>query len=159
MISVLILNTAGIGLIAYLPEYLLEYLGINNPIIQLIMTIFPLTLFIFPPLLGKYSDKIQNRILFIIFGASGVMLAFFLLMFIQDLIFIVILSFIYGFFGALYRIIFTLYAELVQNDTKYISYYNAVTTGGWFLGSLLGGIFIDIMALKIFSCFYQLFLS
>lgn len=148
LISDLILSTAGIGLITYLPDFLDDYLEINNPIIQLIMTIFPLTLFIFPPLLGKYSDKIQNRILFIIFGATGVMLTFFLLIFIQDLMIIIILSFIYGFFGALYRIIFTLYAELVQNDTKYISYYNAMTTGGWFLGSLLGGIFIDIYGIE-----------
>ena len=64
LLSILVFNTAGIGLIVYLPKYLL-YLGVENPVIQLIMTIFPLTLFVFPPILGKISDKRQNRILFI----------------------------------------------------------------------------------------------
>ena len=147
LFSVLVLNTAQIGLIVFLPKYL-EYLGIEKPVIQLIMTIFPLALFVFPPLLGKLSDKIQNRILFIIIGAFGAVLSFVLFLFTQNLFLIVILSLLYGFFGAAFRIIFTLYAELVGNDTKYISYYNAVSTCGWFLGSQLGGIFIDAYGIQ-----------
>ena len=147
LFSVLVLNTAQIGLIVFLTKYL-EYLGIEKPVIQLIMTIFPLALFVFPPLLGKLSDKIQNRILFIIIGAFGAVLSFVLFLFTQNLFLIVILSLLYGFFGAAFRIIFTLYAELVDNDTKYISYYNAVSTCGWFLGSQLGGIFLDVYGIQ-----------
>lgn len=147
LFSILVLNTAGIGLVIYLPKYL-EYLGVEKPVIQLIMTIFPLALFVFPPLLGKFSDKIQNRILFIIIGAFGVVLSLVLFLFTQNLFLIVIISLLYGFFGAAFRIIFTLYAELVDNDVKYISYYNAVSTGGWFLGSQLGGIFIDVYGIQ-----------
>ena len=136
LLSILVLNTAGIGLVIYLPKYL-EYLGIEKPVMQLVMTIFPLTLFVFPPLLGKLSDKIQNRILFIIIGAFGAVLSFVLFLFTQNLFLIVTLSRLYGFFGAVFRIIFTLYAELVDNNIRYISYYNAVSTCGWFLGSQL----------------------
>ncbi len=147
LFSILVLNTAGIGLVIYLPKYL-EYLDVEKPVIQLIMTIFPLTLFVFPPLLGKISDKIQNRILFIIIGAFGVVLSLVLFLFTQNLFLIIIISLLYGFFGAAFRIIFTLYAELVDNDVRYISYYNAVSTCGWFLGSQLGGIFIEVYGIQ-----------
>ena len=155
LLSILVFNTAGIGLIVYLPKYLL-YLGVENPVIQLIMTIFPLTLFVFPPILGKISDKRQNRILFIIIGAFGIVLSLILFLFTQNLFLIVILSLSYGFFGAAYRIMFTLYAELVDNDTRYISYYNAVSTCGWFLGSQIGGIFIEIYGVQ--NIFFSLIL-
>ena len=157
LFSVLVLNTASIGLVIYLPRYLDIYLKIEKPVIQLVMTIFPLTLFVFPPLLGKISDKIQNRILFIIIGAFGAVLSFILFLFTQNLFLIVILSLLYGFFGAAFRTIFTLYAELVDNDTRYISYYNAVSTCGWFLGSQLGGIFIDVYGIQNIFLFLILF--
>ena len=156
LFSTLVLNTASIGLIAYLPKYL-EYLKIESPVIQLIMTIFPLTLFVVPPLLGKISDKIQNRILFIIIGAFGIVFSFILFLFTQNLVLIVALSLLYGFFGALFRIIFTLYAELVDNDIRYISYYNAISTFGWFLGSQLGGIFIELFGIQNIFLFLILF--
>jgi DHA1 family multidrug resistance protein-like MFS transporter len=143
LVSILVLSTASIGMVTYMPRYL-EYFGTEKSIIQLIMTIFPLTLFIFPPILGKYSDKIQNRLLFVIFGALGVTISFFLLIFTKNLLLIILFSLIYGFFGASYRTIFTLYSELVRNDQRLISIYNALSTGGWFLGSQLGGIFIDV---------------
>jgi MFS family permease len=129
LFSVLVLNTASIGLVVYLPKYL-TYLGIERPLIQLIMTIFPFTLFVFPPLIGKLSDKIQNRFIFIFVGAFGIVLSFILFLFTQDLYLMIILSFLYGFFGATFRIIFTLYAELVENNTRYLSYYNSVSTCG-----------------------------
>lgn len=156
LFSTLVLNTASIGLVAYLPKYL-EYLKIESPVIQLIMTIFPLTLFVVPPLLGKISDKIQNRILFIIIGAFGIVFSFILFLFTQNLVLIVALSLLYGFFGAVFRIIFTLYAELVDNDIRYISYYNAVSTFGWFLGSQLGGIFIELFGIQNIFLFLILF--
>jgi len=147
LFSILVLSTASIGMVTYMPKYL-AYFGTEKPIIQLIMTIFPLSLFIFPPILGKYSDKIQNRLLFVIFGAVGVTVSLFMLIFTKNLILVILLSFIYGFFGASYRIIFTLYSELVRNNQRYISIYNALSTGGWFLGSQLGGIFIDIYSIE-----------
>ncbi|MFW9881947.1 MAG: MFS transporter, partial [Candidatus Thorarchaeota archaeon] len=70
LFSILVLSTASIGMVTYTPKYL-EYFGTRKSIIQLVMTIFPLTMFIFPPILGKYSDKIQNRISFVIIGAVG----------------------------------------------------------------------------------------
>jgi MFS family permease len=112
------------------------------------MTIFPLTLFIFPPILGSISDKIQNRIYFVVIGAIGVIISFILLIFTKNILLVVLLSLIWGFFGASYRTIFTLYSELVRNNQKYISIYNALSTGGWFLGSQLGGIFIDIYTVE-----------
>jgi len=147
LFSILVLSTASIGMVTYMPKYL-EYFGTEKPIIQLIMTIFPLTLFIFPSILGKYSDKIQNRLLFIILGAVGVSVSLFMLIFTKNLFLVILLSFIYGFFGASYRIIFTLYSELVRNNQRYISIYNALSTGGWFLGSQSGGIFIDIYSIE-----------
>lgn len=156
LISVLFLNTASIGLVVYLPKYL-AYLGIERPLIQLIMTIFPLTLFVVPPLIGKVSDKMQNRFLFILIGASGVVLSFILFLFTQNLFLMIILSFLYGFFGAIFRIIFTLYAELVENNTKYLSYYNSIATCGWFLGSQLGGVFIDVYGIQFIFLFLIIF--
>ncbi|MFX0028294.1 MAG: MFS transporter [Candidatus Hermodarchaeota archaeon] len=147
LFSILVLSTASIGMVSYMPRYLLFY-GTEKSIIQLIMTIFPLTLFVFPPILGKISDKIQNRIFFVIIGAFGVTISFILLIFTKNIFLVVLLSLIYGFFGASYRTIFTLYSELVQNNQKYISIYNALSTGGWFLGSQLGGIFIDIYTVE-----------
>ncbi|MFX1278672.1 MAG: MFS transporter [Promethearchaeota archaeon] len=147
LISILVLSTASIGMVTYMPTYLLFY-GTEKSIIQLIMTIFPLTLFIFPPILGKISDKIQNRIFFIIFGAFGVSISFVLLIFTNNIFLVVLLFLIYGFFGASYRTIFTLYSELVQNNQKYISIYNALSTGGWFAGSQLGGIFIELYTIE-----------
>jgi DHA1 family multidrug resistance protein-like MFS transporter len=155
--SILVFNTAGIGLVVYLPKYLDEFLFIEKPVIQLIATIFPLSLFVFPPLIGKYSDKLQNRNAFVLIGASGIILSFILFLFTQNLLLIVLLSLLYGFFGASYRTIFTLYAELVDNNTRYISYYNAVSTCGWFLGSQLGGIFIDVYGIQNIFFFLILF--
>ncbi|MHA2007029.1 MAG: MFS transporter [Promethearchaeota archaeon] len=156
LFSILFLNIGGIGLVTYLPSYL-KFLGTKNPLIQLIMTIFPLSLFLFPPLLGKFSDKIQNRLIFIIVGSSGAILTFILFLFTQNIILIVILSLLYGFFGASYRIIFTLYAELVHNDVKYISYYNSASTCGWFLGAQLGGFFIDVYGIQNIFFFFIIF--
>ena len=147
LLSVFIINTAAIIVYTYVPKYLL-FLGIEKPLMQLIITIIPLTAFVFPPLYGFYSDKIQNRLLFVIFGAVGVTASLFMLIFTKNLILVILLSFIYGFFGASYRIIFTLYSELVRNNQRYISIYNALSTGGWFLGSQLGGIFIDIYSIE-----------
>ncbi|MFX1375475.1 MAG: MFS transporter [Promethearchaeota archaeon] len=147
LFSILVLSTSSIGMVTYMPKYL-EFFGTKRSLIQLIMTIFPLTLFVFPPILGKCSDKFQNRIFFVLLGAIGVTLFLIILIFTSNLFLVVLFSFIYGFFGASYRIIFTLYSELVRNDQRYISIYNALSTGGWFLGSFLGGVFIDIYSVE-----------
>lgn len=140
--SILVSSTASIGMITYMPVFL-NSLSTSKPTIQLIMTIFPLALFIFPPILGKISDKIQNRFFFIIIGAIGIVISLILLLLTQNLVLIIIISCIYGFFIATYRVIFTLFNELVRNDKRYISIYNALSTAGWFAGSLFGGIFVE----------------
>ena len=135
-------------IVAFIPQYLI-FLGTSGPILQLIMTIFLSALFIFPYLLGKYSDKIQNRLYFIIIGTVGMIFTPFLLLFTTNLILITIILFIFGFFASSYSIFFTLYSELVQNNSKWISYYNAMTALGWFIGVQIAGIFIEIYGITI----------
>lgn len=132
---------------AYLPQYLV-YLDTPKPIIQLIFSIHLSTLFIFPYFLGKISDKIQNRYYFILFGAIGLVFCLFLLSLTRNLILITILLIAVGFFAASFFMIFTLYAELVQDDARKISHYNAANAAGWFIGVQSGGIFIDIFGIK-----------
>ncbi len=118
---------------------------------QLIITIFPLTAFIFPPLYGYLSDKTQNRFLFILFGMIGLNFAFLFLYLYQDLMLTVILLFFFGFFMASSNLLMTLFAELVEDDKKMISYFNAIIVAGWFVGAQSGGIFIDFYGIeKIF---------
>ena len=147
LISVFITNTVGIVVYTYVPKYLLN-LGIDKPLMQLIITIFPLTAFLFPPLYGYFSDKIQNRFVFIIFGTIGINFAFLFLFLTKDLILIVILLFFFGFFMASSNLFITLFAELVEDDKKLISYFNAIVVAGWFVGAQSGGIFIDIYKIE-----------
>ncbi len=131
----------------YIPRYLLN-LGLEKPLIQLIASIFPLTAFIFPPLFGFYSDRFQNRVVFIISGVIGISFVFLALSLTKDLIFIVILLLFLGLSMSLSNISFVLYAELVEDDKKLISYYNAAIVAGWFTGAQSGGIFIDLNAIE-----------
>ncbi|MFX1389477.1 MAG: MFS transporter [Promethearchaeota archaeon] len=150
LISVFILNVAAIIVYTYAPRYIL-HLGVEKPLMQLIITIFPLTAFIFPPLYGYMSDKTQNRFLFILFGTLGLNMAFLLLFLYQDLILTVILLFFFGFFMASSSLLMTLFAELVEDDKKMVSYFNAAIVAGWFVGAQSGGIFIDFYGIeKIF---------
>ena len=147
LFSIFFINTAAIITYTYVHKYLL-YLGTENPLMQLILTIFPLTAFIFPPFYGFFSDKIQNRYIFIIFGTIGMAFAYLILLWTQNLIIIVILLFVFGFFMASSNLFLTLYAELVQDDKTLISYYNAIIVAAWFVGTLSGGIFIDLYGIK-----------
>ncbi len=108
-------------LYTYLPQYL-KFIGTESPIITLTMTFAMSTFFIFPPLLGRYSDKIQNRIYFIFIGPIGMLITLALLLFTTNIIIINILLFIFGFFTSFITIYLTLFSELVQNDKKWISY-------------------------------------
>lgn len=147
LISVFIINTAAIIVYTYLPKYLLD-LGTERPLMQLIITIFPLTAFIFPPLYGYLSDKSQNRIVFIVFGTIGINFSYFFLFLTQDLILIVIVLFFFGFFMASSILFMTLFVELVEDDKTLISYFNAIVVAGWFVGAQSGGIFIDIYGIE-----------
>jgi MFS family permease len=129
-------------IMAFLPQYL-QVLGAPGPILQIIITIFLSTLFIFPYFLGKYSDKIQNRKYFVLIGTAGMILIPFLLLFTINLILITIILFIFGIFASTSSLLFTLYSELVQNNSKWISYYNAITALGWFVGAQIAGLFIE----------------
>jgi MFS family permease len=132
------------------PKYIL-YFGIEKPLMQLIITIFPLTAFLFPPLYGYFSDKFQNRFIFIVFGTIGLNFAFLFLFLIQDLILMVVFLFLFGFFMASSNLFMTLFAELVGDNKRLISYYNAIIVAGWFIGAQFGGVFIDIYGIeKIF---------
>lgn len=145
--SVLVNGTAAMALIYYLPRYLLD-LGYGISLIQFITTLYPFTFTFLPPLLGKFSDKIQNRMIFIIVGSIGVSIFFLVLLFLTNIILLTIILILYAICGSFYRIIFTLYQELVENDPKYITIYNAISVAGWFLGSQIGGIFIDIYGIS-----------
>lgn len=147
LISVFIINTAAIIVYTYAPKYLL-HLGTERPLMQLIITIFPLTAFIFPPLYGYLSDKSQNRFVFIVFGTIGINFSYFFLFLTQDLILIVIVLFFFGFFMASSNLFMTLFAELVEDDKTLISYFNAIVVAGWFVGAQSGGIFIDIYEIE-----------
>jgi len=113
--SVLIANTTGMGVFAYAPRYLLN-LGVDVIVIQLILTFFIFTTVAFPPLIGKLSDKIQHRSMLFKLGAVGVSIIFFLLTTVFNLVLIVLLMILYGFFGTFARLKFVLYAELVENS-------------------------------------------
>ncbi len=134
-------------LYTYLPQYL-GYIGMNSPMITLSMTIAMSTFFIFPPLIGRYSDKIQNRIYFIIIGPIGMIITLVLLLYLQEVIILNILIFIFGFFTSFVTIYLTLFSELVQNDEKWISYYNAICSFGNFIGIIIGGFLIDIFRIE-----------
>ncbi len=150
LISDLIYSTAAMALIYYLPRYLLD-IGFNRPVVQIVTTIYPLSAVFLPQILGKFSDKIQNRYLFILLGAIGVSLMYLSLMISKNLILITTFLVIYSIFGISFRLNFTLYQELTKNSPKFVTYYNAITVFGWFLGSQLGGILIDIVGIsKIF---------
>ena len=122
----------------------LAYLNTPEPMIQLTRSIFISTFFLFPSLIGHLSDKIQNRYYIIVIGTLGMIGSISLLLFTKNLILINILLFIFGFFGSSFIALFTLFVEVVQNDPKKISLYNASMAAGWFLGVQTGGILIDI---------------
>ena len=143
LISISMLYFAVMIIYAFLPMYL-EYLNTPGPMIQLTRSIFMSTLFIFPSFVGKLSDKIQNRYYFILIGTIGMTGSIFLLLFTKNLILINILLFIFGFFASSFIALFALYLEIVQNDPKKISLYNACMAAGWFLGVQTGGILINI---------------
>ena len=147
LLTVFFIYSSIMMLISYLPQFL-GLLGTELPIITLTMTVFMSTFFIFPPFIGKYSDKLQNRIYFILFGTAGMVITLIFLLFAKNIIVLNIELFILGFFTSFITIYLTLYSELVQNDTKWISYYNAVCAMGWFLGVLLGGLWVDIFSIE-----------
>lgn len=134
-------------LYTYLPQYLI-FIGTESPIITLTMTFAMSSFFIFPPLLGRYSDKIQNRIYFILIGPVGMLIALILLLFTRNIIILNILLFIFGFFTSFITIYLTLFSELVQNDKKWISYYNSICSIGNFIGVIMGGILIDTFRIE-----------
>ncbi len=144
------------ALYTYLPRYL-YYMGIEKSIIQLVSTIMAFTNFVFPPLVGNYSDKIQNRYYIFIFGAIGDTILFSWLLFHRTLIMIIIALFAHGFFSACFGLILVLFQELVENDQKMISYLNATGALGWFAGAQLCGIFVEINGIEHVFYFFLIF--
>lgn len=144
LISIFFIYISIMLLITFLPFYLEQILGIEPAAITLSMTIIMFTLFIFPPLLGKFSDKIQNRIYFIYLFPVGIVFSLVLLIFTKDIILLNIILFMFGFFISFLTVYLTLFSELVQNDKKWVSYYNATCSIGNFIGVLIGGMLIDL---------------
>ena len=168
LISIFIVYFGAMAIVAYLPKYL-DFLNTPKPLISLTMSIFLSTLFIFPPFIGRLSDKLQNRYYFILIGTVGILFSAFLMVFVKNLILINIALFLFGFFASSFTILFTLYTEVVQNDSKKISYYNAAIAAGWFTGVICGGIFIDLFGIQniflfgflifIISIFFVIFIK
>ncbi|MFX1420424.1 MAG: MFS transporter [Promethearchaeota archaeon] len=152
LINVFFIYFSIMMLLSYLPRFL-ENIGTESSIITLTMTVFMSTFFIFPPFLGKYSDRLQNRIYFILLGTAGMLCMLILLVFAKNIIVLNIELFILGFFSSFSSIYLTLYSELVQNDKKWISYYNADCAIGWFLGVVIGGLWIDIFSVETIIIF------
>ncbi|MHA1724002.1 MAG: MFS transporter [Promethearchaeota archaeon] len=146
----------GMALYTYIPRYLF-YMGIEKSIIQLVSTILAFTNFAFPPLVGSFSDKIQNRYHIFIFGAIADTLLFSWLLFHRTLIMIIIAIFAHGFFLACFGLILILFQELVENDQKMISYLNAIGALGWFAGAQLCGIFVEINGIEDIFHFFLIF--
>ncbi|HDZ18636.1 hypothetical protein LCGC14_1379890 [marine sediment metagenome] len=147
LFSVFTVYFGAMVIVAYLPQYL-NFLNTPKPLISLTISIFLSTLFIFPPFIGKISDKLQNRYYFILIGTIGIIFSSFLMLFAKDLILINIFLILLGFSASSFTILFTLYTELVQNESTKISYYNAAIAAGWFTGVQCGGIFIDFFGIQ-----------
>ena len=152
LISALTAGMYGMSLLSYLPRYLL-HLKVDITIIQLLITCLVFTTVIFPPLLGKLSDKIQRRTPFIKIASIGMNFTLFIFLFAIDLILIIILIFFYGFFWVSDGMKFVLYSELVESDYQYISYYSAILAFGWFLGIFGSGFMIEIFGFEGFFRF------
>ncbi|TFF98728.1 MAG: MFS transporter [Promethearchaeota archaeon] len=153
---VLLFNIIGMTIYSYLGRYL-QYLGTEKIFIQIIVTLIPLSSFIFPPIFGKLSDRLQNRKIFILIGGVSLPIIYLLFIFIQNLTFIIILVLLYGVSSSLLGLSFILFQEIVFNDQSYISYYNSMVVLGWFLGAQLGGIFIDIYGIQNLFLFLLVF--
>lgn len=145
--SAMMAGIYGMSLLSYLPRYLLQ-LNLDIIIIQLLITCLIFTTVIFPPLLGKFSDKLQRRVPFIKMASIGMNFTLFLFLFAANLTLIIILIFFYGFFWVSDGMKFVLYSELVESDHRYIAYYNAILAFGWFLGTFGAGIVIDIFGFE-----------
>lgn len=152
LISDLIACTFAMGIFSYFPRYLLN-LNVDIVVIQLMVTLFIFTTVLFPPLIGKFSDKIQHRALLFKFGAVGICLSLFLLTTVINLIIILVLLFFYGFFRAFERLKIVLFAELVENDSRFIAYDAAIMALGWFIGAFSTGIFVEMFGIEQYFYF------
>ena len=153
---IFLFNIIGMAIYSYLGRYL-QYLGITKILIQVIVTLLPLSSFIFPPIWGKLSDRFQNRRIFILFGALSLPIIFLLFIFIHNLIPIIIFVLFYGMASSLMGLSFILFQEVVFNNQSYISYYNSMVVLGWFFGAQLGGLFIDFFGIGNLFVFLLIF--
>ncbi len=157
LISDLIASTFAMGIFSYFPRYLLN-LNVDIVVIQLMITLFIFTTVLFPPLIGRFSDKVQHRALLFKFGAVGICLSLFLLTTVISLIIILVLLFFYGFFRAFERLKIVLFAELVENDSRFIAYDAAIIALGWFIGAFSTGIFVEMFGIEQYF-YFLLFIS
>ena len=143
------MGTGGLAFYTYYPRYL-AMIGTESFVITYIVSMVSLAAFIFPPLIGKYSDKRQKRKVFITVGGFASVI-FYFLCFIVSLEFVwlaFILIFVMGFFGSSYSITYPLYSESSADDPKCISYYTAVTALSWSSGAFLSGFLMELFGLE-----------
>ncbi len=149
-------NFISISVVTYTPP-LLTGIGVAPSFITLIVSIIPLTLLIFPPILGKISDKIQNRIVFTLVGFIIIPFMFILISLTQNLALISLYLFLYGFLAACSNFNYVLFQELVHNEQKMVAFYNAITVLGWFLGAQIFGLFIEFSGYSILFPYLAVF--
>ncbi len=159
LLSVFFQMAGGISFFTYYPRFL-SALGADNSLISFIISMISLASFIFPSLIGFFSDKFQTRNWFIRFGIIGIIINAIFIFFIGiEYIWICFpLIFINGFFFSCFGMTYPLFSEICLNDAKWISYYNAVVASAWFFGSFFCGIYIDLIGIENLFYYYFSFL-
>lgn len=159
LLSVFFQMAGGISFFTYYPRFL-SALGADNFLISFIISMFSLASFIFPSIIGFFSDKFQTRKKFIRYGIIGNIIIIIPIFFIGiEYIWIYFpLIFISGFFINCYGMIYPLFSEVCLNDSKWISYYSAVVASAWFFGSFFCGIYVDLIGIEYLFYYYISFL-
>lgn len=149
LVSNFFMGTGGLAFYTYYPRYL-EVIGTSSSLITYIVSMVALAAFIFPPLIGKYSDKLQKRKVFITVGSFASVIMYYLgfLVSIEFVWLAFILIFVNGFFGSSYSMLYPLYSESCADDPKWISYYNAVTALSWSSGAFLSGFLMEFFGIE-----------
>jgi len=139
----------GISFFTYYPRFLFA-LGADNSLINFIISMISLGTFIFPSIIGFFSDKFQTRKNFIIFGIFGsvlISIPIFLINF--EYVFLSFpLIFSLSLFMSSFQMSYTLFSEICSNDAKWISYYNSVVAAAWFFGAFFSGIYVDFIGIE-----------
>ncbi|MHA1379742.1 MAG: MFS transporter [Candidatus Helarchaeota archaeon] len=127
---------------------------VANPIIPTIMLAFYFAFSaIFGLIFGKLSDRIRKRNIFNIFGSLSTVGIYFLYIFASDPIFLILLHSIIGIvYSASVPTSQALFSEMepeIEHGTL-MSYYNGISSVGWAVGALLGGLIAEFYGDMVF---------